>query len=101
MSNFPSPSSKTRNNFQQLLQITKLEMRKAMELAKKMFRAGQTNAELKDTLSQLGLAFYHQQKINTGANQSSEIKSLISKVDYLEKLMNSHEGDIQKLKTQG
>ena len=104
MSNSHSQSryrpSKNRQSFQQLIQLAKLEMKKALELAKKMFIAGQTNAELKDTLSELGLAFYHQQKNNAVANQSAEIKSLISKVDYLEKVMDSHEGEIQKLKTQ-
>jgi hypothetical protein len=86
------------SKFQELLYRFKMEFKKAITLAKSMFKAGQTNAELKDTLSELGLAYYYQHKNSQNHLDSQEIKSLISKVDYLEKLMESHEGEIQKVK---
>lgn len=93
-----SRANKHPSSFRDIFQLGGLKLKKVLVLAKKMFRAGQTSTELKDTLCELGLAFYHQQKGKLPTSDSREIKSLINKVDYLEKLMESHEGEIQKLK---
>ena len=83
---------------QDYIDRAKVEIKKALTLAKSMVLAGQTNTELKDTLSELGLAFYQQQKNTSSFEPSQDIKNLISKVNYLEKLIESHESDIKKVK---
>lgn len=94
---------KSKFDLNKFLRDFKNESIKALDLGKKMFSAGRTSTELKDTLSQLGLAFYQQQKSadNSADNstETQEIKNLMKKVDYLEKLMESHEGEIQRLKS--
>lgn len=94
MSEFKSKKS----NVKALWSKSKVEMSKVLGIGKKMFSAGKINAEIKDTLSQLGLVVYQQQKSSQQKPDNQEIKSLIDKVDYLSKLMDNHEGEIQRLK---
>ena len=76
----------------------KAEFSKAISLSKKMLHAGKTNVELKDTLSELGLNMYKALKTKDLSRESQEIQNLMSRVDYLEQLMNAHEGEIKKVK---
>ncbi len=93
-----SKKKATKANIGNLWRKSKSEVSKAMNLGKKMFSAGKINVEIRDTLSQLGLAFYQKQKSTNNPSVDQEIKNLINKVDYLSKLMDSHEGEIQKIK---
>lgn len=76
----------------------KQEIRKTLQLLRRMFSAGKVNLELKDTLSQLGLVIYQQHKSVEQNVEDYEIKNLINRVDYLAKLMDTHESEIRKIK---
>ncbi len=91
-------NQKKKVNLKEVWSKSKVEVAKALHLGKKMFSAGKINIEIRDTLSQLGLAVYQKEKSNNHAQVDQEIKNLINKVDYLSKLMDTHEGEIQKIK---
>jgi Mn-dependent DtxR family transcriptional regulator len=76
----------------------KVEFARVIDLGKKMFVAGRVNTELRDTLSELGLAVYQKEKSADQKSSEQEISNLIKKVDFLSNLMDSHEGEIQKIK---
>lgn len=73
------------------------EFKKAVTLSKKMIQAGQTNVELKDTLSELGLYIYKNK--NQSLNyDDQEMKKYIRRIENLENIMHRHEEDIQETK---
>ena len=74
------------------------EFRRAIQLGKQMLHAGHTNIELKDTLSELGLRTYRAMKNQQIHWDDSHTQMLITKVDYLEKMMHDHEAEIKKVK---
>lgn len=84
-------------DFKKWMSRLSIEMKRAIDLSKKMIHAGQTSVELKDALGELGLYIYKKKdcKLNL---EDQELKKLISKVEYLEKVMHQHEESIHQSK---
>lgn len=91
-----------------LLGSVKAEFRKVLTLGKKMFIAGQTNADLSEAFKQLGFQTYLTMKKNAADQtiqnvhnpqpQNDQVKELLSIIAQLERAMYQHEEEIFSIK---